>query len=140
LHGPATALRRKTLPSLGWGFLALLLTPFAAIGCLFTVVGIPVGIVIGIGYVLALYASQLVLALAVGRGVAPQRWRVGTGFRAAWGTLLCGLALVVLARSLPVPGWTIFSSIIVAMLALGALFIHWFRRGTLPDTPERAAT
>jgi cytoskeletal protein CcmA (bactofilin family) len=131
VNGAATALRQRPLPALGWGLLALVLTPMLAVGLLFTLVGIPVGLVVLAGYILAVYASQIVLAVIVGGAIAPARWRGKTNFGAAWKAMSFGLVVVVLARSIPIPGWYAFSSTVVAMLALGALFIHWFRRGPL---------
>jgi cytoskeletal protein CcmA (bactofilin family) len=129
VNGAAAALRRRPLPALGWGLLALVLTPMLAVGMLFTLVGIPVGLVVLAGYVLAVYASQIVLAVIVGGAIAPARWRGKTSFGATWKAMSFGLVVVVLARSIPIPGWYAFSSTVVAMLALGALFMHWFRRG-----------
>jgi hypothetical protein len=131
VNGAATALRQRPLPALGWGLLTLVLTPVLAIGLLFTLVGVPVGLVVLAGYILAVYASQIVLALVVGSAIAPARWRGKDNFSAAWKAMSFGLVVVVLARSIPVPGWYAFSSTVVAMLALGALFMHWFRRGPL---------
>ena len=129
LRGATNALRLRPLPALGWGALALALTPIAGVALLFTVVGIPVGVVVLAGYLLAVYASQIVLAMLVGDVIAPRRWRTASGFRAAWKSMTFGLVVVVLARALPVPGWYAFSSLVVATLALGALFMHWFRNG-----------
>lgn len=137
LQGTATALRRRPFSSLGWGVLVLFLAPAAAFGLMLSVIGLPVGLVVLAGFLLALYASQLVLAVALGRAIAPARWRAEEGFWAAWKVLIVGLVVVVLARSLPITGWSVFSSLIVAILGLGALFVHWFRRDAPLDPGPR---
>ena len=134
--GAASALRQRPLPALGWGTLALVLTPLVGVGLLFTFVGIPVGLVVLAGYALAVYASQIVLAVIIGGVIAPVRWRASADYGATWKAMTLGLLVVVLARSIPVPGWYAFSSLVVATLALGALFMHCFRRGSLVGSSQ----
>lgn len=136
MHGAAEALRRRPLPALGWGGLALLLVPAAAVGLMLVVIGLPVGLVILAGFVLTIYASQLVLAMVIGGVIAPQRWREGEGRRNAWRAMAVGLAIIVLARAIPIPGWYSFSGFMIAIAALGALVVYSLRRHTLNPTPS----
>jgi hypothetical protein len=135
LNGVAVAMRRRALASLGWGLLAIVGLPLLVVSLV--LVALPVALVLTAGLVIVLYASQLALALVVGRVVARPSWIAGTRFRDGVKILALGLAIVVLARSVPVPGWAGFSGAIIAVMALGALVIYLFRRPTL--TPPNQA-
>jgi len=116
--------RRRPFPSLGWGFLGIFAIPILIAVLLITVVAIPLALVLLGGFLLALYASQIVLAMLVGRIIAPHEWRSMERLRHAVGVLACGLAVVVIVRSLPIPGWTFITSAAIAMVGIGALIMQ----------------
>ena len=107
---------RRWAPSLGWGVVALVLTP-VVIGLLaITLVGFPVALVLLGLYLLALYAAKIVVALALGRTLLRPR---GDARRDALKALVVGLILITLATALPVVGWPIWA--LVACVGAGAL-------------------
>jgi len=135
--------RRGPLPSLGWGFLTVLVGYVGAfvVGVLLFVAGILVaiatlgglaGIVFGVGFsalgllvvafsVLVQYGSKLVVALMVGDlilrgGEANRRMeRIVAG--------LIGIALYVLLRGIAVLGWLV--GLGVTLLGVGAMFLRY---------------
>lgn len=127
LQEVSATLRARPLGSLGWGLLALLATPLVIIFLMITVVGLPVAIVVLAGYLLALYASQIIVGLVVGQAIAPSSWRAIDHPRTGR-MLALGLLLVVLVRSLPIDGWYSIVALLTAIVALGALVIHLFGR------------
>ncbi|MDO8667475.1 MAG: polymer-forming cytoskeletal protein [bacterium] len=55
--------------SLGWGVLALLLTPIMAIILLITIIGIPLSLILTAAWLIAIYLSKILVGILVGRGV-----------------------------------------------------------------------
>ena len=126
-------LRRRPLASLGWGALTAVAVPLALAVLTLTVVGLPIAVMLGVAFLVALYASQLIVALVIGALIAPLRWQQrGTRARLTR-QLALGLLPVVLVRSIPFGDWTIVSSAAVAVVALGALSMAFVgaRRGDI---------
>ena len=146
IHRPAEALLSKPLPAAGFGLLALTLAVNAVaiavlLAALLLVVGIWLGGVVlwklsfllwGIGYpalaltlssfvLVILYGSKLVVADLAGtlilKRVAPQMVDPQRRFL----TLLLGLILYMILRSIPLLGWAV--SVIVTAFGLGAIWV-----------------
>ena len=62
----AVSIKQKPLQSLGWGALIFFATPIAVIIALITIIGIPVGLAGIVGYIIALYLSQIAVGLFLG--------------------------------------------------------------------------
>lgn len=122
----ADTLREAPLASLLWGIALLIAVPILAIVLLVTVVGVPAGLLLLGSYLAALYLSQVFLGLSLVRGAVPGSWRTDRRLQ-LWLTMLVGTSLVVLVRLLPLPfgiaaWWTAILSILIAALALGAIW------------------
>jgi hypothetical protein len=90
--------------------------PIAIVLLAVTLVGLPLALVLLGLYLLGLYAAKIVVSLALGRALLRPR---GNPRRDALRALVVGLALVTLARALPLVGGPIW--IVVACLGVGAL-------------------
>lgn len=123
----AYTLHHRPFASLGWGILSLIGIPLLILFLAITVFGIPIAMMLSILFVIAIYASQLVLGLVVGQLIAPKSWRADTRRRMMIRMLVIGLAIVVVARSLPIPNWTTISSVLIAIFALGAISVTTLR-------------
>jgi hypothetical protein len=102
--------------SLGWGFLLLIVTPVASILLLITVIGLPLGLIVG-----ALYAAALYLAwIVVGRYAGWQIIRLirKEGEPSPYWSLLLGL--VILALIMLIPILNIFAYFLFVIAGLGA--------------------
>ncbi len=102
--------KNNMLLSLGAGFLALAVTPFAVIMLLITFVGIPLAILWIIFVVFDLWLAKIFIALALGMAIAGY-------FKQKWGAylaLLLGLIVYYIIGIIPVIGWlfTFFAGII----------------------------
>lgn len=126
--GVADTLRMAPGRSVGWGLLALVTTPLAAVVLAVTVVALPVAIVVLALYVFALYASQIVVGYLLGRAIAPRGWRDAVTPAMHRRILALGLAILAIVRSLPLSGWYGVVSFATAVIALGAIAIYFFRR------------
>jgi hypothetical protein len=121
---------KKYVPAAGFGLLFLFATPIAAIIACCTIVGLAVGIVTLLLYLLAVYTSTIFVSGWLGEALLGAR--VGTG--AAIGRLALGLFILHVLRLLPYVGsWILFVTI---FWGLGALVMALYKR----MRPQLAAT
>jgi hypothetical protein len=111
-------------PTLGLGFVALVVTPAALLLLLITVVGIPVALTGAALFLFGLYAAKIVVAIWIGGRVLPAA-------RPALG-LLAGLTIVTVVLAIPFLGW--LARLVVSCAGLGAL--AWTARRWLRSAPE----
>ena len=98
-----------------FGLIALIVLPVIAFIACVTVVGLPLGIIGVVVWLLGLYFAKIVVAQLIGRSLfrSPQ----GVPHYAA--TLLAGLVIVIIAINLPWIGWLI--GFVLTLLGLGML-------------------
>lgn len=103
--------------------LAVTLPVFAVIACI-TIVGIPLGIIGVIAWILGLYFAKIVAAVFIGRTLfaSPS----GLPHHAAF--LLAGLVVVLIAVNLPYVGGLL--NIALTLTGLGMITTHFLRRWT----------
>jgi hypothetical protein len=119
------ALKRKPWLSLGWGALILFATPLAVIITFITVVGIPVGLISLVIYLIALYLSQVAIALFLGY------WIIGRFGQAdsrglLLGSFALGFTLLTLVKLIPFVGP--FLWLATVLFGLGAMAVSWRNR------------
>jgi cytoskeletal protein CcmA (bactofilin family) len=123
----ADTLRARPWASLGWGVISLAAIPFAALVLFVMVLGIPVGLLLLVAQVLALFVSHASAGLAFGQMAAP-----GLGSRYA--AVALGVAGVAIATNLPYVGWLLRA--VVVALGFGAVVLAvWQRREPPPSPP-----
>ena len=91
---------QKALPAMGFGALALIVTPIAAIVVSITIVGLGVGISTVLLYLIAIYSAQVFVGSWIGEKILGS----GVGLGAALGRLALGLAIVRAIEIVPVAG------------------------------------
>jgi len=116
----ADTIKTKPWFSLGWGAIILFGVPIAAIIVCVTIVGIPLGLVTLALWGIAIYLSQIVVALFIGR------WIIGyfakTDSRGVMvGALALGLAILCLLRIIPYAGF--FIGLAAVLFGLGAALV-----------------
>ena len=114
----ADAIKTNPLSSLGWGALLLFVTPLAAIVVCCTVIGLPVGLIALALYGIAIYLSQIPVALCIGRLIIG-RSRLVESRGMLVGALATGLAILAILRAIPVIGFIV--GLATALFGLGAL-------------------
>jgi cytoskeletal protein CcmA (bactofilin family) len=121
--GTVAQVRERPLPSLGLGVLALFVVPFAILLVAFTLIGLPIAFVAGLGYLLALYAGWLLLGLAVGVLLVELVRRRNPTLRAdpRWLVVLGLIVLYVLTHLPWIGGLASFTAV---CLGLGALLLQ----------------
>lgn len=126
--------RQQPLPTFGWGLLALVAVPIAAVLIAVTLVGIPLAIVVGALYVVGLALAKPAVGLLIGAEVAR---RTGRGAMPLLGALVVGLIVLHLVAYLPFVGGLI--SFLTFAFGLGLLVqvVRGWRRE--PDQVAAAA-
>lgn len=128
--------RTKFWSSLGWGILALIVTPIAGLILMVTVVGLPLAASALAVYGIAIYLAQGYFALVIGewllRRLRPQlensrsRWQ--------WGALF-GVAVLKLIQAIPYVG--MFIILVGSVAAFGAM-VMVARETMMPKTKDHA--
>lgn len=110
------AIQKSPWQTLGWGALILIATPIAAIIVMITVIGLPLGIISLVLWGIALYLSQIPVALLLGRLIIWQNRELdSTGMMI--GGLALGLLVIFILQLIPVVGWII--GLLVIVFGLG---------------------
>ncbi|MFC2067387.1 hypothetical protein ACFLUO_10180 [Chloroflexota bacterium] len=111
-------IQKSPWQTLGWGALILIATPIAAVIVMITVVGLPLGIISLLLWGIALYLSQIPVALFLGRLIIRQNRELdSTGIMI--GALALGLLVLFALRLIPIIGWIV--GLIVIVFGLGTL-------------------
>lgn len=110
-------LESKPWVSLGWGFLILILTPFAFLILLITVIGVPIAFVLLFLYIVAIYVTKIYVGYFVGSRIFAALGKVTHWF---W-PLFVGLLVVVILSAIPFIGW--LSRLAIVLFGLGALIL-----------------
>jgi hypothetical protein len=122
----SSSLRGSPLSTLGWGALLLFVTPIAAIIVMLTIIGLPLGIIGLALWGIALYLSEIPVALLIGWLIL--RYNRDIGNRGIMiGAFALGLFILSLLTAIPIIGWIIW--LFAAMFGLGTL-ISSARRNT----------
>ncbi|HVE80988.1 MAG TPA: hypothetical protein VNA68_02515 [Candidatus Dormibacteraeota bacterium] len=116
--GIAGAISNRPWAALGFGFLALISILPACFILLFSLVGIPLGILLFVGFMVAAYLSTVFVALAFGGAIAARTQRPASNYA----YFLIGLTLLTILGIIPfIGGWVKFAT---ALLGLGGIAIY----------------
>ena len=128
----ADAIKTKPLLSLGWGALILIATPIAILILCVTIIGIPLGIIGGIFYLLVIFLSQIAFGLFIGYWILSYARNVESKGMLILAFLL-GFILLTLVKLIPFVGPFIW--VVTTIFGIGAMVIS---NKTMPsgDEPE----
>jgi hypothetical protein len=87
-----------------FGFIFLIVTPFALLLTLITVIGIPIAMIAGMLYLVILYFGQVIAGLWIGRMLIA-RFRGAEAASTFFLPLLLGVLLIWFIRLIPFFGW-----------------------------------
>ena len=121
------SLQKKPGPCAGWGALILFAVPPGILIALITVVGIPLAVITLFLYLTAVYISQIIVSLFIGRLIISRGSNMDTK-ALMFGVFTLGLFIISLLRFIPVFGYIV--SIVVILFGLGAIVVtEGTRRG-----------
>lgn len=126
----ADSIRSKPWLSLGWGALLLVATPIAATIIMITVIGVPLGLIAGVLYMIALYLSQIPVALIIGRLIL-RGYVANQAIIRTIVALVLGLFLLLIVGFIPFLGVVV--SVLTIIFGLGSLVI-WLQSFRRPRT------
>ncbi len=112
-------IQSKTLNCLGIGFLGVIVIPIICIILFFTIIGIPLAVIILLSYFIYLYLTKIFVSLFIGRKLLKL---FGSSLKRGW-TLLIGLILFVIFSTIPFIGGIIY--LLLLMLGFGSLLIFY---------------
>jgi cytoskeletal protein CcmA (bactofilin family) len=108
----AELINSKTLQSLGWGLLTLILTPILIIISFLIIIGVPVALIlIGI-YFLMIYLTKIFVAIAIGKKISNNKWSL------VW-SLTIGIIILFAIGFIPIISPII--NFLVLLIGLGAI-------------------
>jgi cytoskeletal protein CcmA (bactofilin family) len=126
VQASADAVRMRPGASLGWGLVLLVLVPLIILAFIVTLLGIPVGVLVLVAHLLALFASHAATGLALGQLVAP---RLQSPFAEA----AIGIGIIAVATNLPYIGWVL--RLLALAIGFGAVVLVIWQRRTRPAKP-----
>ena len=111
-----TLVHKKTLQSLGIGFLTVIVTPVIIFALLVSIFGIPLGIILLFTFLLFLYFAKIYIAYAIGAKLLQNTHKIAK----AW-ILLLGLVVYAVVSWIPLIG-PLFQAFAI-LIGVGALVI-----------------
>ena len=105
-----------------WGILGLVIIPLLAVLALISVFLLPVGLLMLVLYPVALYLTQIVVGITIGRSILPRSWRDGSrGFLLF--ALVIGTIIIGFLRMAPVPFLNVIVVVLVTVWGFGAILM-----------------
>lgn len=120
----------NTLKSLGIGFLYFIAVPVLAIIAFVTVVGLPVGFLLIVGYFILLLLASVITSVMLANWMNNRNnynWNFWRMVFAAWGILI----LLKLVTLVPFAGWLIMLFLVCATFGSILLNISWRKKATI---------
>lgn len=112
-------LSKKTLASIGIGFVALCVTPIAVIVLLITLIGIPAGIMVLFAYTVFFYIAKIYVAVVLGRLIL-QAFQKAAVPKVGW-SLVVGLICLTIIFMIPYLGKLVYFLTVFA--GMGAIIL-----------------
>ncbi|MFC2050396.1 hypothetical protein ACFLTN_04375 [Chloroflexota bacterium] len=116
----ADSIRTKPWPSLGWGALALFVTPIAALVVIITIIGLPLGLIALVLYGIAIYLSQIPVGFLIGRLIIRRNGEIESRGLMI-GALALGLAILLVLGLIPYVGGLVM--LLTIIFGLGSLVV-----------------
>ncbi len=110
----------KTGATFGWGLVVLIITPISCLLLLITLIGIPLALVLGMAYVIAIIFSKIFVGIFVGQKLLERFWQAKK--ESLFAALTVGVAVSYFVFSIPVLGWLL--SALALLSGLGATYLY----------------
>jgi hypothetical protein len=122
-----TAIREKTLPSIGLGFAVVFLAPLVILILLLSIFGAPMSAFLILAFGLAGFAGGIYSSLFAGRRLCALL-KIGSATSTGYGCYSLGMILLVAISYIPVIGYFVF--LIIIMMGIGGLTLALFGKET----------
>ncbi len=114
-------MQAKFWPSLGWGAVILFLTPIIIIILLFTLIGIPLALIMGALWLIAVGLSKILAAILAGRYLIEKFWNKQKD--SMFLAMILGVLLLWIICLIPVIGFAV--AFVVTLWGLGGLWLYF---------------
>jgi hypothetical protein len=111
----------KTAASIGIGALIVVLTPLTVLLLMFTIIGIPLSLILIVVWLIAMYSSKIVAGILVGKNLLT-RFSEKKKDSMIY-AMIIGVLIVWAVCSLPLIGWIL--SLIVVWWSLGGMWLYF---------------
>lgn len=111
-------MNKKIWPTLGWGLVVAFIGPIVLILLMITIIGIPLALIIGALWLIALYISKIITGLLIGQWLLIKFWK-SKKESMIW-ALVIGIVIVCLISPIPVIGWLF--AFIITLWGLGGIW------------------
>lgn len=111
----------KIWPSIGWGVVALFLTPIIVILLLITLIGAPLALILTGLWIIAVLLSKILVGITVGRKIM-ERLKEDKKYSLI-AAMIVGIAISWIIFSLPVLGWLI--ALVAVWWGLGGIYLFF---------------
>ncbi len=108
--------------SLGWGLLVFLATPLAAIVLMFTIIGLPLALIMLACWLIMLWVGKIIAAIYLGKKITNKLEKDKSKNPNLIASLIIGVVIAWLLFSLPFLGWLI--SLFATCIGLGAFILY----------------
>ena len=127
--------KENLLPSLGFGFLALVATPVAMIILFAILISIPIALVVLAAYLLVLYLGGIISGIFLGAEILSRTNKDGKS-PALTGALLLGVFILTLLKFIPFIGFVF--SLLAAVFGMGSLVYFMVEKHKNQDSVQAA--
>lgn len=110
--------RRQPWLTLAWGVIGFLAVPVGAVALVFTVIGMPLALIVAVLYLVGMYVAQAVAGIVIGVSVL-QRFGNGRWNKTFLPSMVVGMTLLVAVSSFGPAGW--LARLAAALWAFGAI-------------------
>jgi cytoskeletal protein CcmA (bactofilin family) len=116
----AETIKKRALVSLGWGAIILFATPIAALLAFITIIGIPVGLIGLTLYGMAIYLSQIAVAIFIGYWIIGY-FTKGNSRGVLVGAFAIGFSALTLIKLIPFIGFPVWLATV--LFGIGAIVL-----------------
>ena len=116
-------MREKIGPSFGWGLIVLFLTPIIIIALMFTLIGIPLALILFAIWMIAVYVSKIIAGIYIGRELIERFWRRKS--KSLITAMVIGIIILWIVCMIPLIGWLI--CLLATLWGLGGIWL-FFRK------------
>ena len=120
VNSAATIIEKKPGHSAGWGAVVFFGAPVGIAIALVTIIGIPLGVIAMMLYLVSLYISEIIVGLLIGKLILIRAKKTDEK-TFLFGAFALGLFIIRVLRFIPVFGWIV--RFIVVLFGLGAIVL-----------------
>ncbi len=111
---------KKPNKAIGWGAVVMLITPILSIILIFTLIGLPLAIILFSFWLLAIYLSKIIAGIFIGRNILEKTWKKKKD-SLIW-AMIIGIIICWLIFSIPLIGWLL--TLVAIWWGLGGAWLY----------------